>query len=155
MEHPVPLLAAGLKRRDLRAGGEELRLACHEAVVASAGEAVRPAIDLARRSSRLKAVAPKLRAKGAGGHLRGCSGGHGAGQLHGSALFTALNKDTCELYHERVPFEPAAAQALSDKAVDVLRAVDAGDLLPRIATSPDFFLCRFCSFAARCWEDRA
>ena len=73
----------------------------------------------------------------------------------GSALFTALNKDTCELYHEHVPFDPAAAQALSDKAVDVLRAADAGDLLPRIATSPDFFLCRFCPFAARCWEDRA
>ncbi len=73
----------------------------------------------------------------------------------GSALFTALNKDSCELYHEHVPFDPAAAQALSDKAVDVLRAADAGDLLPRIATSPDFFLCRFCPFAARCWEDRA
>jgi len=73
----------------------------------------------------------------------------------GSALFTALNKDTCELYHEHVPLDPAAAQALSDKAVDVLRAADAGDLLPRIATSPDFFLCRFCPFAARCWEDRA
>ena len=72
----------------------------------------------------------------------------------GSALFTALNKDTCELYHEYVPFDPAAAQALSDKAVDVLRAADTGDLLPRIATSPDFFLCRFCPFATRCWEDR-
>ena len=72
----------------------------------------------------------------------------------GSALFTALNKDTCELYHEHVPFDPAAAQALSDKAVAVLRAADAGDLLPRIATSPDFFLCRFCPFATRCWGER-
>lgn len=71
----------------------------------------------------------------------------------GSALFTALNKDTCELYHEHVPFDPTAAQALSDKAVDVLRAADAGELLPRIATSPDFFLCRFCPFAARCWGE--
>ena len=71
----------------------------------------------------------------------------------GSALFTALNKDTCELYHEHVPFDAAVAQALSDKAVDVLRAADAGDLLPRIATSPDFFLCRFCSFATRCWTE--
>lgn len=72
----------------------------------------------------------------------------------GSALFTAINKDTCELYHEHVPFDPPAAQALSDKAVDVLRAADAGELLPRIATSADFYLCRFCPFAARCWEDR-
>jgi hypothetical protein len=36
----------------------------------------------------------------------------------GSALFTALNKDSCELYHEHVPFDPATAQELSDKAVD-------------------------------------
>lgn len=72
-----------------------------------------------------------------------------------SALFTALNKDTCEILHELVPFDPAAAQTLSDKAVDVLRAADAGDLLPRIATNPDFFLCRFCPFASRCWEDRS
>jgi hypothetical protein len=73
----------------------------------------------------------------------------------GSALFTALNKDTCEIHHELVPFDPAAAQTLSDKAVDVLRAADAGDLLPRIATNPDFFLCRFCPFSMRCWGDRA
>lgn len=71
----------------------------------------------------------------------------------GTALFTALNKDTCELYHEHVPFDAAVAQALSDKAVDVLRAADAGDLLPRIAAHADFFLCRFCPFAARCWTE--
>ena len=34
------------------------------------------------------------------------------------ALFTALNKDSQALHHEVVPFEPAEAQALSDKAVD-------------------------------------
>jgi hypothetical protein len=71
----------------------------------------------------------------------------------GSALFTALNKDTCELYHEHVPFDPATAQELSDKAVTVLRAADAGELLPRIAAHADFYLCRFCPFAARCWTE--
>lgn len=71
----------------------------------------------------------------------------------GSALFTALNKDSCELYHEHVPFDPATAQELSDKAVTVLRAADAGELLPRIATSQDFYLCRFCPFSARCWVE--
>ena len=70
-----------------------------------------------------------------------------------AALFTALNKDTCELYHEHVPFDAAAAQALSDKGVDVLRAADAGDLLPRVAAHADFYLCRFCPFGARCWSE--
>lgn len=62
----VPLLGAGLKRADLRKQGDDLRFACHRAVVASAVEAVRLATDLARRAAHLKAVAPMLRAKGAG-----------------------------------------------------------------------------------------
>ncbi|WP_299852722.1 DUF1403 family protein [uncultured Roseovarius sp.] len=65
----VPLLSAGLKRRDLRKTGDELRLACHRAVIASAAEATRLAADLTRRAARLHAVAPKLRAKGAGAAL--------------------------------------------------------------------------------------
>ena len=65
-DHAVPLLAAGLTRRDLRKTGDDLRLACHRSIVSQAEEAVRVAHDLARRAARLNAVAPKLRAKGAG-----------------------------------------------------------------------------------------
>ena len=72
-----------------------------------------------------------------------------------TALVTALNKDTQALHHEVVPFDPSSAQALSDKAVDILRAAEAGEMPPRIAASADFFLCRFCPYAARCWEVRA
>jgi len=64
-DHLVPLLASGLKRADLRKHVEDLRLACHRALVTSAVEAVRLSTDLARRAAHLKAVAPKLRAKGA------------------------------------------------------------------------------------------
>ncbi|KGB82125.1 hypothetical protein JT55_09480 [Rhodovulum sp. NI22] len=64
-DHLVPLLAAGLKRADLRKQGDDLRLACHRALILSAVEAVRLSADLARRAAHLKAVAPKLRAKGA------------------------------------------------------------------------------------------
>ena len=65
-DHLVPLLASGLKRGDLRKRGDDLRLACHRAVIASTIEAVRLSADLARRTAQLKTVAPKLRAKGAG-----------------------------------------------------------------------------------------
>ncbi|MAE92127.1 DUF1403 family protein [Aquicoccus porphyridii] len=65
-DHLVPLLASGLKRADLRKQGDDLRLACHRALVSSAVEAVRLSTELARRAAHLKAVAPKLRAKGAG-----------------------------------------------------------------------------------------
>ena len=68
------------------------------------------------------------------------------------ALLTALNRDTLALYHEVVPFDPAEAQRLSDRAVDILRAAENGELPPRIAASSDFYLCRFCPYATRCWE---
>jgi len=70
----------------------------------------------------------------------------------GVTLFTALNKDTQALHHELVAFDAAEAQALSDKAVDILRAVDAGELPARIAAMSDFYLCRTCPYARRCWE---
>ena len=65
-DHVVPLLAAGLKRADLRKRGDDLRFACHRALVSLAVEAAYASADLARRAAHLKAVAPKLRAKGAG-----------------------------------------------------------------------------------------
>ena len=71
------------------------------------------------------------------------------------ALFTAINKDTAELYHELVPFDGALAQAASDKAVRIIQASEAGELLPRIAQSADFFECRFCSWSDRCWRTGA
>jgi hypothetical protein len=71
------------------------------------------------------------------------------------ALLTALNRDTLALHHEAVPFDAAEAQRLSDHAVDILRAADAGELPPRIAQAADFYLCRLCPYATRCWETTA
>ena len=62
--HVVPLLALGLKRADLRKSGDELRQVWHRAIVSAAAEATREAADLARSAERLRAVVPKLRAKG-------------------------------------------------------------------------------------------
>lgn len=68
------------------------------------------------------------------------------------ALFTAINKDTAELYHELVPFDAELAQRMSDRAVRILTATDAGELLPRIARDRDFFECCMCSWTDRCWS---
>jgi hypothetical protein len=65
-------------------------------------------------------------------------------------LFTAVNKDTLELHHELVALDLSAAQALSDKAVAVVRATTAGELLPRISDDPDHYMCRFCPYLRRC-----
>src|SRR5690606_10215980 len=68
------------------------------------------------------------------------------------AVFTAINKDTCELWHELVPFNGALAQACSDKAVRILQACDAGEWLPRVAADPDYFECMWCDWKQRCWS---
>ena len=61
----VPLLGLSLTARDLYKTGDALRLACHRSVVASAKTAVQTGHDLARKAALLRAVTPKLRAKGA------------------------------------------------------------------------------------------
>ena len=63
--HVLPLLSLTLKARDLSRSGEELRQACHRAVVAGVRQAVTLAGDLSRAAVRLRAVVPKLRARGA------------------------------------------------------------------------------------------
>ena len=74
-----------------------------------------------------------------------------AGISANPALFTAINKDTAELHHELVPFDGALAQRMSDRAVRILQATEAGELLPRIAANPDHHECRMCAWSQRCW----
>lgn len=69
-------------------------------------------------------------------------------------VFTVLNKNTSEVYIELVPFNQALAQSTSDKAVDILRASQANDLLPRIAQNDDYYLCKFCEFRDTCWKKK-
>ena len=99
-EHVVPLLAAGLKRADLRKLGDDLRLACHRALVSSAIEVVRLSADLAQRAAHLKAVVPKLRAKGAG-----------------MAVELFLTRDV--VAPSALPLPDRAARRLCDRLVDL------------------------------------
>ena len=67
-ERVMPLLATHLTRKDIRtvAVGEiEATLCGHRAMIVACDGAIRRAADLSRRAARLRAVAPKLRAKGA------------------------------------------------------------------------------------------
>jgi hypothetical protein len=99
-DHLLPLLASGLKQADLRKRGEDLRLACHRVLVASAVEAVRLAADLASRTAHLKAVTPKLRAKGAG-----------------DAVEMFLTRDA--VAPAALPLPDRAARRLCDRLVDL------------------------------------
>ena len=99
-DHLVPLLAAGLKRADLRKQGDDLRSACHRGLISSTTKAVRQAAELARRAEHLKAVAPKLRAKGAG-----------------DAVEMFLTRDA--VAPSALPLSDRAARRLCDRLVDL------------------------------------
>jgi hypothetical protein len=45
-------------------------------------------------------------------------------------VFTALNKDNSELYHELISFDSEAAQRYSDRAVQIIKAAENNELLP-------------------------
>lgn len=55
------------------------------------------------------------------------------------------------LYSTFLPFDAALAQKMSDRAVRVIQATEAGELLPRGTASASHFECKFCSYVQRCW----
>lgn len=69
-------------------------------------------------------------------------------------LFTAVNRDTGEIYAELVPFDQAAAQAASDRGARVVSTVDPTEA-PRVAREATDFRCKFCDYADRCWKPEA
>ena len=74
------------------------------------------------------------------------------GIVSNPALFTAINKDSEEIWFELVPFDGGLAQRMSDRAVRVIAATEAGELLPRHATTPTHFECKSCPWQDRCWR---
>ena len=66
------------------------------------------------------------------------------------ALLTIVNSDTCERLHFTVAFDPRLAQETIDRAVDVVRATRADELLPRLDPELKDFRCRMCAHRERC-----
>jgi hypothetical protein len=71
------------------------------------------------------------------------------------ALFSVVNADTCERLHFLVPFDAQLAQSTSDRAVAIIKATQAGELLPRITEDPSDWRCKMCGHRDRCWNERA
>jgi hypothetical protein len=68
------------------------------------------------------------------------------------ALFSVTNADTCERLHFSVPFDAQLAQAMSDRAVAVIKATKAGELLPRVTEDANDWRCKMCGHRERCWK---
>ena len=69
------------------------------------------------------------------------------------ALFTIVNADNCERLHFLVPFNAEHAQQWSDRAVTVIEATKAGELLERVTDNPADWRCKMCGHRERCWSD--
>jgi hypothetical protein len=68
------------------------------------------------------------------------------------ALVTAVNADTCERLYFTVNFDARRAQEASDRAVSVIEATRAGELLPRLDPYLEDFRCKMCPHLSRCME---
>ena len=67
------------------------------------------------------------------------------------AFFTVVNADTCERLHFLVPFDAQLAQTTSDRAVAVIEATRAGELLPRVTENPRTGAAACAAIEGRCW----
>jgi hypothetical protein len=67
------------------------------------------------------------------------------------AIFTAVNGNTMERLHLLHEFNAERAQAWSDRAVMIIEATRAGELLARMSEDPGDWRCRMCSHKDRCW----
>lgn len=66
------------------------------------------------------------------------------------ALYLARNKDTDELYSERIHYDEIEATALMDRAGRVITATTPPD---RISERPDYYQCGWCDAKEICWGE--
>jgi hypothetical protein len=68
-----------------------------------------------------------------------------------TSLFTAMNRDTGEIYAEVVGFDARHAQELSDKAVRVVTSSNPNEL-PQGGHNATDFRCKWCAWRVTCWD---
>jgi len=112
-DRPIPLLAAHMKRSDVRAiaaGTVDPLIPVHRAVIAACDAGLRDASDLSRRAAKLEAATPKLRTKGAE-HALALFLSHDA--VSPSGMLSPMVKGTNYAMTDR------AARRLCDRLVDL------------------------------------
>lgn len=67
------------------------------------------------------------------------------------ALYLAVNKDTDELYAERIEFDPVEFERLRAKAKTVIFSQEPP---PKLSQDPSFYICKFCSHKDVCHGHR-
>jgi len=68
------------------------------------------------------------------------------------AIFSVTNADTCERLHILIPFHAERAEAVTARATQIIKATQAGELLPRAYDDPNDWRCNLCGHRERCWR---
>lgn len=66
-------------------------------------------------------------------------------------LFTAVNADTMDIYHELIPYNATEATMYLSRVQATINATAEGYMLQRISNDRSFFVCKFCDFREVCW----
>ena len=68
-------------------------------------------------------------------------------------LFTAVNADTMELYHEMVNYIKIEAELARSRVFTVIDCSDVDVMVARCTQDKNYYICRFCDFREVCWND--
>lgn len=67
-------------------------------------------------------------------------------------LFTAVNADTMEIYHELIPFDTTEATLYRCRAQAAITATHEGYMLQRLSKDPAYYICKMCDFRGVCHD---
>lgn len=68
-------------------------------------------------------------------------------------LITCVDADTMDIYHELVDFDEETFDMLIRRAEHVLAMCEAGEMVPRCATTRASVTCRLCHWSDVCWSE--
>lgn len=74
------------------------------------------------------------------------------GLYQNPSLFTVVNCNTMELYHELIAFDAATAQKYSDRTLMIVQACRNGELLKGLFGNESFYQCKWCRHKVRCYN---
>lgn len=74
------------------------------------------------------------------------------GLTENPALFSVVNMNTMDILWLPIVYNPDYASQLDARAVRIIQACIAGELLPRFRNDPSYYLCKWCSWAERCYS---
>ena len=69
-------------------------------------------------------------------------------------MFTCVNKNTSEMYHDFIDLDVGVAEETLDKITRIFETISKGEMSPRKYHDKTFFKCKFCAWRDTCWVEK-